>query len=83
VPVSSTKSLHGQALEGSGVLELVVTLLALRKGMLPVNAGFLGADDGCPLNLVLGEPLPAATEFAMSLNAAFGGANTALIVGLP
>lgn len=83
VPVSSTKSLHGQALEASGVLELIVTLLAARKGMLPVNAGFLGADDSCRLNLVLGEPLAATTEFAMSLNAAFGGANTALVTGLP
>jgi 3-oxoacyl-(acyl-carrier-protein) synthase len=83
VPVSSTKSLHGQALEASGVLELVVTMLAARKGMLPVNAGFLGADDSCRLNLVLGEPLAAAPEFAMSLNAAFGGANTALVIGLP
>jgi len=83
VPVSSTKSLHGQSLEASGVLELVVTLLAARKGMLPVNAGFLGADDRCRLNLVLGEPLPATAEFAMSLNAAFGGANTALVIGLP
>ena len=83
VPVSSTKSLHGQALEASGVLELIVTLLALRKGMLPVNAGFLGADDRCRLNLVLGEPLAATPEFAMSLNAAFGGANTALVIGLP
>ena len=55
VPVSSTKSLHGQALEASGVLELIVTLLAARKGVLPVNAGFLGADDSCRLNLVLGE----------------------------
>ncbi len=83
VPVSSTKSLHGQSLEASGVLELIVTLLAARKGMLPVNAGFLGADDRCRLNLVLGEPLAATPEFAMSLNAAFGGANTALVVGLP
>ncbi len=83
VPVSSTKSLHGQTLEASGVLELIVTLLAARKGMLPVNAGFLGADDRCRLNLVLGEPLAAAPEFAMSLNAAFGGANTALVIGLP
>jgi 3-oxoacyl-[acyl-carrier-protein] synthase II len=83
VPVSSTKSLHGQALEASGVLELIVTLLAARKGMLPVNAGFLGADDRCRLNLVLGEPLAATPEFAMSLNAAFGGANTALVIGLP
>jgi 3-oxoacyl-[acyl-carrier-protein] synthase II len=83
VPVSSTKSLHGQSLEASGVLELIVTLLAGRKGMLPVNAGFLGADDGCRLNLVLGEPLAATAEFAMTLNAAFGGANTALVIGLP
>lgn len=83
VPVSSTKSLHGQSLEASGVLELIVTLLAARKGMLPVNAGFLGTDDSCRLNLVLGEPLAATAQFAMSLNAAFGGANTALVVGLP
>ena len=83
IPVSSTKSLHGQSLEASGTLELIVTLLAARKGMLPVNAGFLGADDSCRLNLVLGEPLAATAEFAMSLNAAFGGANTALVIGLP
>jgi 3-oxoacyl-[acyl-carrier-protein] synthase II len=83
VPVSSTKSLHGQSLEASGVLELIVTLLALRKGMLPVNAGFLGADDACRLNLVLGEPLATTPEYAMSLNAAFGGANTALVIGTP
>ena len=83
VPVSSTKSLHGQALEASGVLELIVTLLAARKGMLPVNAGWLGADDSCRLNLVLGEARAAPAEFAMSLNAAFGGANTALVIGLP
>jgi 3-oxoacyl-[acyl-carrier-protein] synthase II len=83
VPVSSTKSMHGQALEASGVLELIVTLLAARKGMLPVNAGFLGADDRCGLNLVLGEARAATAEFAMSLNAAFGGANTALVIGLP
>ncbi len=83
VPVSSTKSLHGQVLEASGVLELIVTLLATRKGMLPVNAGFLGVDDRCRLSLVLGESLAATARFAMSLNGAFGGANTALVIGLP
>jgi len=82
VPVSSTKSLHGQALEAAGVLELVVTLLAARKGMLPVNAGFLGADDSCRLRLVLGTALAAAPQYAMSVNSAFGGANTALVLGL-
>jgi 3-oxoacyl-[acyl-carrier-protein] synthase II len=83
VPVSSTKSLHGQALEAAGVLELIVTLLAARKGMLPANAGFLGPDDACRLNLVVGEAVPATPQYAMSLNCAFGGANTALVLGLP
>jgi hypothetical protein len=32
---------------------------------------------------VLGEALAVTAEFAMSLNAAFGGANTALVIGLP
>jgi 3-oxoacyl-[acyl-carrier-protein] synthase II len=83
VPVSSTKSLHGQTLEASGVLELIVTIVAAGQGMLPVNAGFLGPDDRCRLNLVLDKPLAVTPEFAMSLNAAFGGANTALVTGLP
>jgi 3-oxoacyl-(acyl-carrier-protein) synthase len=83
VPVSSTKSLHGQSLEASGVLELIVALLAARKGMLPVNAGFLGPDESCRLKLVLNEALAASVNYVMSLNAAFGGANTALVIGLP
>ena len=44
VPISSTKSVHGHALDASGLLELVVTVLALRAGQLPVNAGFLAPD---------------------------------------
>jgi 3-oxoacyl-[acyl-carrier-protein] synthase II len=81
IPVSSTKSVHGQALEASGLLELVVTIFALRDGRLPVNAGYLGADEDCRLDLVLDGPRSARPEFALSLNCAFGGANTALLVG--
>ena len=80
VPVSSTKSLHGQALEASALVELVLTVLALARGQLPPNAGFLGVDQDCPLNLVLGGPRPATPRWALSVNAAFGGANTALVL---
>ncbi|GAB2620126.1 beta-ketoacyl synthase N-terminal-like domain-containing protein [Streptomyces capparidis] len=82
-PVSSTKSVHGHALEASGMLELAVTLLVLAHGELPVNAGYLGPDDDCPLDLVLGEPRRAAPRHVLSLNAAFGGANTAWVVSAP
>ncbi|QLQ36179.1 beta-ketoacyl-[acyl-carrier-protein] synthase family protein [Micromonospora robiginosa] len=83
LPVSSTKSVHGHALEASGLLELVVTVLALRDGTLPPTAGWLAPDPDCPLDVVRDAPRPAATAYALTLNAAFGGANTALLVSTP
>ncbi|GAB3178946.1 3-oxoacyl-(acyl-carrier-protein) synthase [Micromonospora palomenae] len=83
VPVSSTKSVHGHALEASGLLELVVTVQALRHGKLPVNAGWLGPDEACPLDVVTDAPRPVGIPYALSLNAAFGGADTALLVAAP
>ncbi|GAA2109028.1 beta-ketoacyl synthase N-terminal-like domain-containing protein [Kitasatospora saccharophila] len=84
VPVSSTKSVHGQALEAGALLELVLTVAALRAGRLPVNAGLLGPDPDCPLNLVRASdtPAPPPGAYALSLSTAFGGANTALLVGV-
>jgi 3-oxoacyl-(acyl-carrier-protein) synthase len=78
--VSSTKGVHGHALEASGLVELVVTIQALREGKLPVNAGFLAPDPDCAVDLILDAPRPAVSPYGMSLNSAFGGANTALVV---
>lgn len=83
VPVSSTKSVHGQALEAGALLEAAVTMAALRAGRLPVNAGYLGPDPDCPLALVLDRPARTTSAYALSLTTAFGGANTALLVGTP
>ena len=83
VPVSSTKSVVGQALEAAGLLEFIVTALALRRGELPVNAGFLGPDGDCPLDVITEQPRKTDARYAVSVNAAFGGANTALVVGAP
>ncbi|MGW5053894.1 beta-ketoacyl synthase N-terminal-like domain-containing protein [Actinokineospora sp. NPDC004072] len=80
VPVSSTKSVHGHALEASGLVELVVTVLALRHGRLPVNSGYLGPDSALD---VITAPRTTSAQYALSVNTAFGGANTALLVGAP
>ncbi|WP_405062098.1 beta-ketoacyl-[acyl-carrier-protein] synthase family protein [Kribbella sp. NBC_01505] len=79
-PVSSTKGLHGHALEASGVVEFVVTVQALLEGKLPVNAGFLGSDPHCEVDLILDAPRSVRTRVGVSVNSAFGGANTALVV---
>jgi 3-oxoacyl-(acyl-carrier-protein) synthase len=83
VPVSSTKAVHGHALEGSALLEVAVTALALRHGKLPVNAGYLGPDPACALDLVVDAPRPVGSPYALSVNSAFGGANTAVLVRTP
>ncbi|MFF2353719.1 beta-ketoacyl synthase N-terminal-like domain-containing protein [Kitasatospora sp. NPDC058115] len=80
LPVSSSKAVHGHALEASALLELVVTIGALTDGLLPVNAGWLGPDPDIGLDLVLDGPRAARPRYALTLNSAFGGANTALLV---
>ena len=83
IPISSTKSVVGQALEAAGLVELIVTALALHHGELPVNAGFLEPDAQCPLDVIVDAPRPTTARYALSLNSAFGGANTALLVAAP
>jgi 3-oxoacyl-[acyl-carrier-protein] synthase II len=80
VPISSTKAVHGHGLEASGLLELVITVLSLQAEKLPVNAGYLGPDDSCALDVIVASPRPVSSPYALSLNSAFGGANTALLV---
>ncbi|MER7767252.1 beta-ketoacyl synthase N-terminal-like domain-containing protein [Kitasatospora sp. NPDC096140] len=80
LPVSSSKSVHGHALEASALLELAVLVGALGTGRLPVNAGWLGPDPDVGLDLVLDGPRTARPAHALSLNSAFGGANTALLL---
>lgn len=80
VPVSSTKATHGHTLEASGLIELIVTVLAAQSGKLPVNAGFLAPDEACALDVITSGPRAADSAHALSVNGAFGGANTALVV---
>ncbi|MET8044404.1 beta-ketoacyl synthase N-terminal-like domain-containing protein [Micromonospora sp. NPDC005215] len=79
VPVSSSKSVHGHTLEASALVELVVTTETIRQGRLPVNAGLLTPADGCPGGLV-DRPRSREVTSALTVNFAFGGANTALLV---
>ncbi len=83
IPVSSTKSTTGHLLEAAGVVEFVITMLALLDGVLPPTAGYAGPDPECDLDYVPNEPRPADPHRALTVNAAFGGANTALVLERP
>ncbi len=83
IPVSSTKSTTGHLLEAAGIVEFVITLLALTDGVLPPTAGFTAPDPECDLDYVPNRPRQADLRRALTINAAFGGANTALVLERP
>jgi 3-oxoacyl-[acyl-carrier-protein] synthase II len=81
IPVSSTKTTTGHTLEASGALEAVISLVALRDGRIPPTAGYTSPDPACDLDYVPNKPRSAQLSYVMSVNAAFGGVNTALLLG--
>ncbi|MER6598300.1 beta-ketoacyl-[acyl-carrier-protein] synthase family protein [Streptomyces parvus] len=81
--VSSTKGTTGHMLEGSGAVETVIGLYALRHGLLPPTAGHDTPDPDCDLDWIPNEPREAAVRRVLTTNAAFGGANTAILLERP
>ena len=82
LPVSSSKSFLGHAQGAAGVLEAVVTLMAMTHKVVPPTINFTQPRRNAPTDPVA-EPKPRACmiQHAISTNAAFGGVNTALVFG--
>jgi len=77
--VSGTKSTTGHALEASGALEAVITLLAMRSSTLPPTAALRRPDTRHPLRHV-SAPERAEVPYALSLNSSVGGLNAAIVL---
>lgn len=82
-PVSSTKTVTGHLLEGTGALETALSVLAMKEGILPPTVGFEQPDESCDLDYVPNEPRSARLRRVVNLNASFGGNNTALVLQHP
>jgi nodulation protein E len=80
VPVSSTKPVHGHGLGAAGALELVVTIGAMREGVIPPTINWNKPDEKCPVDPVANEARPASIRVAMSNSFAFGGINATLVL---
>ncbi|HVJ23698.1 MAG TPA: beta-ketoacyl synthase N-terminal-like domain-containing protein, partial [Burkholderiales bacterium] len=79
VRVSSTKSLHGHLLGGSGALEFAAALLAL-EGVLPPTGFLEQPDPACVLRHVAREAERVSPPRAVMSNSfAFGGSNVVLV----
>ncbi|WP_103333419.1 beta-ketoacyl-[acyl-carrier-protein] synthase family protein [Pseudotabrizicola formosa] len=79
-PVSSTKGAHGHIIGGTGAVELLACLMALREGVLAPTLGFRAADPDCALDVVPNTARDAPVDVAISNAFAFGGLNAVLVL---
>ena len=76
--ISSTKSVHGHALGAAGAIELIAACGALRDGVIPPTANYLGADPQCDLDYTPNVSRARSVAAALSNSFAFGGLNAVL-----
>lgn len=79
-PISSTKSMTGHLVAAAGIVELIVTCLALRHQFLPPTINQEHPDLECPLDYVANQGRTTSVRFAMTNSFGFGGTNVALVV---
>ena len=76
--VSSTKAMHGHLIGGTGAVELLACIMALRDGVIAPTIGHRLPDPDCPLDVVPNQAREAPVAAALSNAFAFGGLNAVL-----
>jgi nodulation protein E len=76
--MSSTKSMHGHVIGGTGAVELLACIMALRDGIIAPTIGYEEPDPECALDVVPNEARQAQVEVVLSNAFAFGGLNAVL-----
>ncbi len=76
--ISSTKSMHGHLIGGTGAVELLACILALREGIIAPTINFEKSDPDCNLNVVPNVAQEAIIDATLSNAFAFGGLNAVL-----
>ncbi|MGB8698316.1 MAG: beta-ketoacyl-ACP synthase II [Thermosynechococcaceae cyanobacterium] len=78
VAISSTKSMTGHLLGGSGGIEAVATVKAMVEGQIPPTINLDNPDPACDLDYVPHHSRTQAIEVALSNSFGFGGHNVTL-----
>ena len=76
--ISSTKSMHGHLIGGTGAVELLAVIMALRDGVIAPTIGYEEPDPECALDVVPNTARDAEVDVALSNAFAFGGLNAVM-----
>jgi 3-oxoacyl-[acyl-carrier-protein] synthase II len=81
--VSSTKSMMGHTFGAAGAIEAVLSVLAVRDGVLPPTINYREPDPACDLDYVPNAARKMRIGVAMSNSFGFGGTNATLVFARP
>lgn len=81
VMMSSTKSMHGHLIGGTGAVELLACIMAVRDGIIAPTIGYEQPDPDCALDVVPNVARQVRVKVALSNAFAFGGLNAVLALG--
>jgi nodulation protein E len=76
--ISSTKSMHGHLIGGTGAVELLACLMALTEGVIAPTIGYEEPDPECALDIVPNVAREARVGAVLSNAFAFGGLNAVI-----
>ncbi|MDO5100570.1 MAG: beta-ketoacyl-ACP synthase II [Eubacteriales bacterium] len=79
-PISSTKSMTGHLLGGSGAIEAIACVYAVKDGILPPTIHYQVADEACDLDYITEGARKAEIRYALSNSLGFGGHNASLLL---
>ena len=77
--ISSSKSMLGHLLGAAGALESIITILSLKKSIIPPTINYNIPDPDCDLNYVPNKSIDKDINYALSNTFGFGGHNSTLI----
>lgn len=81
IPVSSTKSMIGHCMGGSGALEAIACVKSLVSGFLHPTINLETPDPACDLDYIPGQARRAEPKVVLSNSFGLGGQNACLVLG--